>query len=707
MKTGIVYDQPGRIRFRFGVGAFTEAQECGLLQLLRKSPYVKKCEVHYENGGILLYYKKGKRREVVRLVRSIRFREIPEVAPDTTYSVAKLDHDFQNDLMAMLVKRGLYRLFLPASVRSVITIYQGLHYIKTALSALFSGQMCVEVLDGASITACLLQRNFSTASTVMFLLQISARLEAYTHDRTRAALTESLALQADTVWLVHDEGVEVQIPMEQLCVGDQIHVRMGTAIPVDGEVTKGEASVNESSMTGEPLAVGKREGDTVFAGTVIEEGDLCIRVRKLSGETRIHQIIDLIDSSEQLKAGVQGKAERLADQIVPFSFLAFALILLFTQNVTKAVSVLMVDYSCAIKLSTPISVISAIREAADHAITVKGGKYLEAYAEADTLVFDKTGTLTKAVPHLERVLAFHGYTEDEVLRTAACLEEHFPHSVAKAIVQGAADKGLSHPEEHAEVRYIVAHGIATTLHNKPALIGSYHFLVEDEGVVITAEEQAAIDQVSGACSVVYLSIDGQLAGALCISDPPRPEAKVSITALRDTGIDQVIMLTGDSEGAARMIAHQLGITSYCAQVLPEDKHRMVEALKAQGRHVIMVGDGINDAPALAAADVSVAMSDASDIARETADITLRGANLTELVRLRVLSTRLMERIHRNYRFIVAFNTSLIVLGLFGVLTPSTSALLHNVSTMLICAKSMTPLLKENDASAQKAIEQKA
>ena len=516
-----------------------------------------------------------------------------------------------------------------------------------------------------------------------------------------------LSIEGGRATLKDDNGAESNgtfvngkcVTSRQLQVGDVICVRTGSVIPVDGTVTSGEANINEASMTGEPLSVRKAKGSTVFAGTVVDEGSIHVQVRALSGNTKIQKIIELIDNSENLKAGVQSRAENLADRIVPFSFLGFGLTLLLTRNITKAVSILMVDYSCAIKLSTPISVISAIREAADHDITVKGGKYLEAFAEADSVVFDKTGTLTNAEPVLERAISFSDYSEDEILRIAACIEEHFPHSVARAIVKGAADRGLNHQEEHAEVQYIVAHGIATTLHGKRAIIGSHHFVSEDEHVEITAEQQAAIEAQSGGCSVVYLAIGGKLSGVLCISDPPRAEAGEAIGLLKKAGIENVVMLTGDSQKAAEVTAAKLGITKCFAQVLPEDKHRYVEQLKADGHRVIMVGDGINDAPALAAADVSVAMSDASDIAREAADITLRGADLTELATLRTLSEKLMTRIHRNYRFIIGFNSSLLLLGLFGIIAPTTSAFLHNASTMAICARSMTPMLEKKQNSA--------
>lgn len=692
MKFRIVYDKPGRIRFRCGGYAFDKTLEHSVYELVIADTFVQKAEVHSENGGILVYYQRGHRADIVNLISGINPKKLKPVEFET--GTDQIDTDFKSEIAKLLVKRFVSKAILPTAVGNLIAIAKGLKYIWSAIDTLSEGHLNVDVLDGASVAACLVQKNYKTAGTIMFMLSISALLEEYTRARTKAALTDSLAVKTDKVWLVNGD-TDVLIPMSELKVGDRIRVRTGSVIPVDGEVTDGEANVNESSMTGEPLSVMKSEGATVFAGTVVDEGSIVIRVRALSGNTKIQKIIQLIDNSENLKAGVQSRAEHLADSIVPFSFLGFGLTLLLTQNITKAVSILMVDYSCAIKLSTPISVISAIREAADHDITVKGGKYLEEFALADSIVFDKTGTLTNAEPVLEKVIPFGSYTEEEVLKTAACLEEHFPHSVARAIVKGAADRGLNHAEEHADVQYIVAHGIATTLHGERAVIGSSHFVSEDESVEITEKQQAEIDEKSGACSVVYLAVGGKLTGALCISDPPRAEAKEAVDLLKNAGIETVVMLTGDSRKAAEVTAKQLGISVFHAQVLPEDKHRYVEQLKANGKRVIMVGDGINDAPALAAANVSVAMSDASDIAREAADITLRSADLTELATLRKLSETLMARINCNYRFIIGFNSALLFLGFAGVITPSVSAFLHNASTMAICAKSMTPLLKKD------------
>lgn len=694
MRYKIISDNPGRIRVRFGGYAFDKALESRIRELTEANSFALSAEVHYANGGLLIYYKKNCRSEVISFINGLDFRGLVPIPEDA--ATREIDDNFKNGLTKLIVKHYVNKLLLPAPIRTVLTVYNSAKYILKGLSELGNGRLTVEVLDAASITACLAQRNFKTASTIMLMLSVSSLLEDYTHARTKAVLTSSLAVKADKVWLANGSE-DVLIPIGELNVGDRIRVRTGSVIPVDGEITEGEAYINESSMTGEPLAVMKSAGDTVFAGTVIEEGSVVVRVRAVSSDTKIQKIIELIDSSENLKAGIQSRAERLADSIVPFSFLGFGLTLLFTRNITRAVSLLMVDYSCAIKLSAPIAVISALREAADRNITVKGGKYLEAFAAADTIVFDKTGTLTNAEPVLDKVIPFGRYSEEEVLRTAACIEEHFPHSMARAIVKGAEKRGVVHAEEHAEVNYIVAHGIATTLHGERAVIGSRHFVCEDEGVVISDEQQSRIDENSGASSVIYLAVGGELAGVLCINDPPRAEAAHAVALMKKCGIENVVMLTGDSRAAAEKIAQQLGITEVHAQVLPEDKHSHVERLKEQGRCVIMVGDGINDAPALAAADVSVAMSDASDIAKETADITLRGADLTELAVLRKLSEQLMERINSNYRFILTFNTALLALGFVGVITPSLSALLHNGSTIAICVKSMTPLLKSGDA----------
>ena len=530
MRYRIISDNPGRIRVRFGVYAFEKTLESCIRKLVKANDFVISAEAHSENGGLLICYKKERRREVIRFIESLDFRGLTPIPDDDP--TTEIDENFKKGLTKLIVSHYVKKMLIPAPLRPLFVLYSSAKYILNGLSVLSEGKLTVEVLDAASISACLIQRNYKTASTIMLLLSISSLLEDYTRARTKAVLTSSLAVKADEVWLVNGNE-DVLIPIKELNIGDKIRVRTGSVIPVDGEITDGEAYINEASMTGEPLAVMKSANATVFAGTVVEEGSIVIKVRAVSSDTKIHKIIELIDSSENLKAGVQSQAERFADSIVPFSFLGFGLTLLFTGNITKAVSLLMVDYSCAIKLSAPIAVISALREAADLNITVKGGKYFEAFAAADTIVFDKTGTLTNAEPVLDKVIPFNGYSEEEILRTAACIEEHFPHSMARAIVNGAENRGITHAEEHAEVNYIVAHGIATTLHGHRAIIRSHHFVCEDEGVAITDEQQLLIDEHAGASSVIYLAIGEKLAGVLCINDPPRAEAAEAVALMKN------------------------------------------------------------------------------------------------------------------------------------------------------------------------------
>ena len=689
MRYRIVSDYPGRIRVRFGGFAFDKSLESCIQKVTEANPFILSAEVHYANGGLLICYKKDRRHDVISFIESLDFRTLTPLPEDTATN--EIDNNFKKGLTKLVAVHYAKKLLIPAPLRAALAVYNGAKYILKGVSVLAEGKLTVEVLDAASITACLAQRNFKTASTIMLMLSVSSLLEEYTHARTKAVLTSSLAVKADTVWLANGDE-DVLIPISKLSVGDKIRVRTGSVIPVDGEITEGEAYINESSMTGEPLAVMKSVNATVFAGTVVEEGSIVVSVRAISSDTKIQKIIELIDSSENLKAGIQSRAERLADGIVPFSFLGFGLTILFTRNITKAVSLLMVDYSCAIKLSAPIAVISALREAADHSITVKGGKYLEAFASADTIVFDKTGTLTNAEPVLERVIPFEGRSEEEVLKIAACIEEHFPHSVAKAIVRAAEEKELEHKEQHAEVEYIVAHGIASGLNGRRALIGSAHFIFDDEKIPLSDEQRALVTELAKRYSMVYLAIGGKLCGILCIEDPIREDAGFAIRRLKDKGFSDIVMITGDGETTAANVCRELGIEKFYAKVLPEDKLTIVNEIKEKGHRVVMVGDGINDSPALAAADVSVAMKDASDIAREVADITLLSSDLGRLVVLRELSERLFERIHSNYRFITIFNSGLLLLGIGGIITPVTSALLHNISTMGICMRSMSPFL---------------
>ena len=687
MKYQIIYDQPGRLRLRSGMYAFTEQQGYSLAALLRQNPAVLSVEVTWRNCGILIYYKEGCREEILQLVSSICQKDLIEIEPQEEDQSAKLDTDFQMNLVKTAGYHFARKLFLPVLLNNGWILYRSAQYIARGIKELWNHRLNVEVLDAASILASLAQRDCKTASSVMFLLNISSLLEEYTHKRTHNALARSLSINVDQVWRV-DGDTDTLVPMADIHVNDWIRVRSGNLIPVDGRVIDGEAMINEASMTGESLAVAKRADSSVYAGTVLEEGSLVIQVTALSDESRIAQIMDMIDHSEALKAGVQSQAEHLADAIVPYSFLGAIGVFAITRNLTKALSVLMVDYSCASKLSTPIAVISAMKEASDHGILIKGGKYFEIFSEADTIVFDKTGTITESCPKLDKVIPFGKYTRDEVLRISACLEEHFPHSVARAIVKQAEVEGLVHEELHAEVEYVVAHGISSKIGDKKCLIGSYHFIAEDEHIRVTQKQRMEIEAAAQGRSVIYLTIGKSLAGVLLIYDPPRPEAKAVIQDLYKEGIKRIYMLTGDSENAARAVAEEIGVTDYQAQVLPEDKANIIGSLRSDKTKLIMVGDGINDSPALAAADVSVAMQDASDLAREVADITLLHNNLEDIVFLRRLSNAMLQRIKGNYRFIVTFNTGLLVSGLAGLISPAVSAYLHNLSTMMIGASSM-------------------
>lgn len=691
VRCNIVYDNFNRLRVRCGSYVLTQKQSFGLANELKKLAYVENAEVNHVSGSILVDYQSGRREDVLKYIKSLVIRDIPEGEVPST---VKADEKFRSDLTVMVGKK-LAMNIIPTPIRTVITIFKAAKYVIKGLDSLLKADINVAVLDGTSVGVSVALGSFKTASSIMFLLGLSELLEDYTRNRTKLALSEQLSLNIDNVWLKTD-GEPVQVPYSEIREGDKVIVYAGNVIPFDGAVVENEAMVNQATMTGESEPVCKKAGDSVFAGTAVEAGSIVVEVRSLADNSRLQKIIDLIDESENLKAGVQSRAEKLADSIVPYSFLGFAAAWLLTGNLTKAVSVLMVDFSCAIKLSTPISVISAMREAAEYGATVKGGKYLEAFAAADTIVFDKTGTLTNANPKVIDVVSFNGYERDYVLKTAACLEEHFPHSVATAVVNKASEENLLHDEEHAEVEYLVAHGIVTKLNGERAIIGSAHFVFEDEGIELSEEQTAEIKEKSCGNSSIFLAIGSKLAGMIVIDDPVRDDAAEIISMLRSKGINRICMLTGDAEAAAARVAKQLGLDMYVSQVLPEHKSEYIKALQANGHKVIMVGDGVNDTPALAAANVSAAMSDGSDIAREVADITLCNDDLTGLVAVREISTRLMERIHGNYRFIVGFNAALIILGIAGVITPAASALLHNGSTMLISAKSMTKLCREND-----------
>ena len=696
MKYKIVYDSPGRLRLRCGGGVFSKNQERSLAFELLGIDGVLSAEVSAVNGGMLVYYSGDARGDILDRVSAINVRNLSELPPDTGQII---NEEFKRDLSKILVKRMLAKIFVPSFLKLPLAVIRALPFVKEGLKSLSKGKLNVSVLDAVSISASIMSGSVSAASSVMTLLNISSLLEGYTKKKAENALSDSLALNIDKVWKISGETEEC-VPLADVKIGDILRIRQGSIIPADGSVVSGSAGVNESSMTGEALPRLKTEGMSVYAGTVVEEGSIDVLTEKLAGNSRIHNILDLIENSEELKSGIQTRAESLADRLVPFSFITSAAVYLFTGNITKALSVLMVDYSCAIKLSTPICVISAMKEAAGYNIAVKGGRFLENYAFADTVVFDKTGTLTVSCPNLAKIVPFEGYSEDEVLKITACLEEHFPHSVAKAIVHAAEVRGLEHLEEHAEVKYIVAHGIASELKGKKVLVGSAHFIFDDEAIAVTDEQNRIIHELGSKYSMIYLAIGDKLCGILCIEDPIRENAASVIAKLKDKGVSDVLMITGDGETTASNVCSELGIERFYAKVLPEDKLNIVNSIKADNHKVIMVGDGINDSPALAAADVSVAMRDASDIAREVADITLLTSDLESLVVLRELSEELFDRIYSNYRFITLFNSSLLLLGACGIISPVTSALLHNMSTMCICIKSMKPLLSKEDRMSE-------
>ena len=699
MKFKVMYDKGSRLRTRSGQWAFTKEEGYGIASLLLENDFIYEVYTSDRNGSILIYYDGDieSKQKIFDILHGIRLDDLFEAEPTQQQVSREISDDFYLKLSHVIAKRLLGRYLLPIRIKDILTIIRSIKYIWNGLDSLTSFRVDVALLDGAAVAGSLWQRNYQPASSMMFWLSISDMLEEYTIQKAKSNLKDSLALNIDTVWLIDENGNEIQCPAVDIQKGDKIKVHMGDVIPVDGKVIDGDAMVNEASMTGEPLAVHKKLGKTVHAGTVMEEGNIIIEVYSINKETRLNKIIDLIENSEELKADTQSKAERLADSIVPYSFLATGLTYLLTGNSTKALSVLMVDFSCAIKLTTPVSILSAMNEASDNRMVIKGGKFLENYANADTIVFDKTGTLTNAAPKVVEVIPMsRRYKRDEILRMAACIEEHFAHSIATAIVKKAEEEGLKHEEDHSEVEYIVAHGIVTSYEGKRAVIGSAHFLFDDEGIKVTKTQQNKINKEVKDHSVVYMGIDGKLEGLICIDDPVREEAKDVIEELKNLGIENIVMLTGDSESGAKTSAESLGITEYESQVLPEDKSRIIEELKSEGKTVIMVGDGINDSPALAIADVSVSMKYSSDIAREVADISLLSDDLYDLVTLRKLSTGMLDKIDKNYKNIVKVNGSLIVLGVLGIITPTISSTIHNLSTMLFGMRSTRPVLEDEN-----------
>ena len=693
MKFTIKHESRGRMRVHMEQYRMTYEQADTLLYVIHNHRNVTFVKVYDRTADAVIEYV-GDREQIIELLRHFHYESanVPQTVIKT--SGRELNNSYQEKLIGSVVWHYSKKLLLPWPIRTALTIGRSVKYIGIGLKCLLQRKIEVPVLDATAITVSLITKDFSTASSIMFLLGIGELLEEWTHKKSVDDLARSMSLNVSKVWLRTPENQEILVESSKIEKGDKVVVHMGNVIPFDGEVLDGDAMVNQASLTGESVPVQRTVGNTVFAGTVVEEGEITIRVKEVEGKNRFDQIVTMIEESEKLKSELEGKAEHYADKLVPWTLGATGLTYLLTRNVTKAMSILMVDFCCALKLAMPISVLSAIREASLYNVTVKGGKFLEAVAEADTIVFDKTGTLTKAHPTVVDVVNFNDeYSSDDMLRVAACLEEHFPHSMAKAVVDAASKKGLSHEEMHTKVEYIVAHGIATSINGKRTVIGSYHFVFEDEKCVVPAGKEPLFESLPLYYSHLYLAIEGKLSAVICIEDPLRDEAAAVVTSLKKAGISKVVMMTGDSERTASVIAKKVGVDEYYAEVLPEDKAAFVEKEKAKGRKVIMIGDGINDSPALSAANVGIAISDGAEIAREIADITVGSDDLYQIVTLKYISNALMKRIKSNYRKIVGFNSGLIALGVAGVLPPTTTALLHNGSTILISVNSMKNLLE--------------
>ena len=693
MKFAIKHEIKGRLRVHMAQQRMTYEQADTLLYVIHNHRNVTFVKVYDRTADAVIEYV-GDREQIIELLRHFHYESanVPQTVIKT--SGRELNNSYQEKLIGSVVWHYSKKLLLPLPIRIALTIGRSVKYIGIGLKCLLQRKIEVPVLDATAITVSLITKDFSTASSIMFLLGIGELLEEWTHKKSVDDLARSMSLNVSKVWLRTPENQEILVESSKIEKGDKVVVHMGNVIPFDGEVLDGDAMVNQASLTGESVPVQRTVGNTVFAGTVVEEGEITIRVKEVEGNNRFDQIVTMIEESEKLKSELEGKAEHYADKLVPWTLGATGLTYLLTRNVTKAMSILMVDFCCALKLAMPISVLSAIREASLYNVTVKGGKFLEAVAEADTIVFDKTGTLTKAHPTVVDVVNFNDeYSSDDMLRVAACLEEHFPHSMAKAVVDAASKKGLSHEEMHTKVEYIVAHGIATSINGKRTVIGSYHFVFEDEKCVVPAGKEQLFESLPLYYSHLYLAVEGMLSAVICIEDPLRDEAAAVVTSLNKAGISKVVMMTGDSERTASVIAKKVGVDEYYAEVLPEDKAAFVEREKAKGRKVIMIGDGINDSPALSAANVGIAISDGAEIAREIADITVGSDDLYQIVTLKYISNALMKRIKSNYRKIVGFNSGLIALGVAGVLPPTTTALLHNGSTILISVNSMKNLLE--------------
>ena len=690
MRFKIEHEIRGRVRLHICQKRMTCRQADQLEYFLTKLNGVTSVKVVERNQDVVICYSDN-REEILRAIQRFSYEKAEAPESYLQNSGREMNGEYWEKMVNHVVLHYGKKIFLPLPVRTFLTTLKSVKYIWKGVRTLAKCRIEVPVLDATAIGVSMLRGDFSTASSVMFLLGFGEILEDWTHKKSVDDLARSMSLNVSKVWLITGDS-EVQVGTDEIKPGDRVRIHMGTVIPFDGIVTEGEAMVNEASLTGESMPVAKHESSYVYAGTVMEEGELTIRVKETSGSTKFEKIVTMIEETEKLKSAVESKAEHLADRLVPYTLAGTALTYALTRNVTKALSILMVDFSCALKLAMPISVLAAIREANAHHITVKGGKFLEAVAEADTIVFDKTGTLTKAQPTVVDVVSFNGDSKENLLRLAACMEEHFPHSMAKAVMDAAKERGLTHEEMHSKVEYIVAHGISTMVDGRKAIIGSHHFVFEDEKCTIPVGKEELFRNLPEEYSHLYLGIEGKLAAVICIEDPLRPEAPEVVKALRKAGFTQIVMMTGDSDRTAKAIAARVGVDKYYSEVLPEDKAKFVEEAKAQGRKVLMVGDGINDSPALSAADVGIAISDGAELAREIADITIGADDLSVMVTLKEISNGLMDKIHKNYRRIVGINGSLIALGVTGVIQPTMSALLHNTSTLLIGMDSMKSVL---------------
>ena len=700
MKCTILHEGKGRMRVHVEKVRMTLHRADVLEAYLNHHDAIVHAAVYERTGDVVITYT-GKRTAAIAILAGYKFDVAEYDALVTSADSRRLNREYQDKMFDLVAGRCLRKLFLPAPLDAAYTAFRSIRFLWKGVRCVLSRRQEVEVLDALSIGVSLLRGDFGTAGSVMFLLNLGSLLEEWTRKKSLDDLARSMALNVDKVW-VRSQGTEVLVPLTKVRSGDEVVVRSGNMIPLDGTVLEGEAMVNQAALTGEAMPVRKAEGSTLYAGTVVEEGECVFIAKAEGGSNRYDKIVAMIEESEKLKSSTENRALVLADKLVPWCLGATVVTYLLTRNATRAISCLMVDFSCALKLSMPLAVLSAMRECGSYHITVKGGKYLEALSQADTIVFDKTGTLTRATPQVVEVVPFSGCNEREVLQLAACLEEHFPHSMANAVVRAAKERGISHEEMHSEVEYIVAHGIASRVGGQRVVIGSHHFVFEDEKCTIPTAEQQKFDALKPAYSHLYMAASGQLVGVICISDPLRPEAAAVLNGLRALGIRNTVMMTGDSERTAAAIAKQVGVDRFFAEVLPEDKANFVQQAKAEGHTVVMIGDGINDSPALSAADIGIAINSGAAIAREIADVTIKADSLEELVALKAIANSLQKRVHANYRFVLTFNSALIALGALGILQPASSAMLHNLSTIGISLKSMTNLLPENKAPQLKA-----